>query len=185
MAGETVAEVTNDAPEGGVANALLAAVQRMILLQDNGCLSAGGAADATSAAKVKTVATVTYRVNGAQLTKGATDNLWTLTGATLTAGQVNKWLLCLDASGTASVVEGIHSTTAAGVTFADVVGADGHTYPAPGPNLCVAAQLTVTCNSSTFVPGTTSLAAGTITVVYRDGYEDTMTGAVFPVTYGN
>lgn len=185
MSGSTVVEVANDSPDGGTAHALYEAIQRLILLRDNACLSDGGSADGTTPAKVKTTATVNYLIDGEFKSKGATDDLWTLTGTTLTAGQVNKWLLCLDGSGTASVVEGNPSTSAAGVSFSDIVAADGHTYPAPGPSKCIVAQLTVVVNSSTFVPGTTSLAAGTITVTYRDGYEATMSGANYPVIYGS
>lgn len=184
MAGSNVVSATLDAPSGGIDRTVFDSVKRLVLLRDNACLAAAGTAAATTASKVKTVNTVTYLIDGQFKSLAGTDNFWTLTGTTLTAGQSNKWLLCVDGSGTASVVEGILASTVAGVTFADVTGSDGHIYPSPGPSKCVVGQLTVTCNSSTFVPGTTLLSAGTITVVYRDGYEALATGPQFPAPYG-
>ena len=184
MAGSTVVQVTDDAPNGGVAAALLGAVQHLILQMSNRTNSSAAIAIATTKSKVQAVTTSTsYTVDGAQLALAATDNFWTLTGATLTAGQVNKYLLLCDASGTASCIAGTPSTTAAGVTFAPVV-SGGHAYPSPGPSLCILGQVQVTCNSSTFVPGTTLLDAATITVVYRNGFEALATGASYPAEYG-
>lgn len=184
MAGSNVVSVTLEGITPGMDRTLYQSVRRLVLLRDNAVFSAAGAAAATTASKVKTVNTVTYLIDGQFKSLAGTDNFWTLTGTTLTAGQVNKWLLCVDGSGAASVIAGNISTTAAGVSFSDVTGSDGHTYPPPGPSKAIVAQLTVTCNSSTFVPGTTLLSAGTITVVYRDGYEATMVGAQLPTAFG-
>lgn len=185
MSQATVVEVANDSPEGGTARALYHAIQHLILRRDNATFTSGAVATGTTPQDVKTTATVTYLIDGAFHSLAATDDFWQLTGGVLAAGEVNRWLLCVDASGTASVVEGNKAASVAGVTFSDVTGADGHTYPSPGPSLAVVGILSVTVNSSTFTPGTTSLAAGTITVAYVNGYDPAAIGANYPVIYGS
>lgn len=184
MSQATVVEVANDAPEGGTGAAMLAAIQHLILRRDNATFSSGAIAHGTTATDVKTTATVTYLIDGVFKSLAATDDFWQLTGDVLSAGDVQRWLLCVDASGTASVVEGNKSDSVAGVTFSDVTASDGHVYPSPGPSLAVVGILSVTVNSSTFTPGTTALTAGTITVAYLDGYDPAAIGANYPVIYG-
>lgn len=181
MAGSNTVIVTPDQPSGGIAVACQRALQALILLRDNFCLSAAGAAIATTKSKVQIVNTVVYLIDGVFKSKGATDNFWVLpVTPVLTAGQVQKWQLCLNAAGTTVVVAGVPATTAAGVTFADVTGADGNVYPSPGPSLAVVSILQVTVNSSTFTPATTLLDAATITTTYTDGYSATLYGAAIP-----
>lgn len=180
MAGSKTVIVTPDMPSGGIAVACQAALQHLILQADNACYDTAGLTHGTTAADVKTANTVAYRVDGQLASLAAQDDFWTLTGAAMSAGQVTKWLLCVDGSATASVVQGSVASSAGAVTFADVVGADGNAYPSPGPSLCVFGSVQVTVNSSTFTPGTTSLAAGTITVVYVNGYDATLYGAAIP-----
>lgn len=131
---------------------------RMALCSANRPLGDAGASGGTAPAKVRTNATVVFQIDGEFKSKASTDDFWTLTGTTLTAGQVNKWLLYVDGAGAASVVECLVSTTAAGVVV-----------PFPTQAKSCFAYVQVTCNSSTFVPGTTSLAAGTVTTVFWDG----------------
>lgn len=77
----------------------------------------GGVTNGTTAGKAKTVNTIAYEINGRRLTKAATDDLWTMSGATTAAGQFRKVLLCLNESGTASVING---TVAASQTVAKI-----------------------------------------------------------------
>lgn len=112
----------------------------------------------TTTTKARTTAVFAYALEGAPKSKASTDDLWTLAGTTLTAGQINKYLLYLDAAGAATMAEGVPATTAAGVVL-----------PALPVAKCICGWIQVTCNSSTFVPGTTALNAGTITTVFNDG----------------
>lgn len=179
MAGSNTVIVTPDMPEGGIAKACQRALQHLILLYDNACLAAGGITHGTTAADVKTANTVTYRLDGVQKSLAAQDDFWALTGPVMTAGQVSRWLLCVDSAQAAAVVQSAVATAASGCVFADVT-SGGNAYPSPGPSLSVFGMVQVTVNSSTFTPGTTSLAAGTITVAYVDGYTAATLGAAIP-----
>lgn len=85
--------------------------------------TAAGATNGTTAGKAKTANTIAYEINGRRFTKAATDDLWTMTGVTTTAGQFRKVLLCLNESGTASIVVGV---TAASQTLAKIPDWQGH-----------------------------------------------------------
>lgn len=116
----------------------------------------------TTKSKVKTTNTVTYRVNGKSLSKAGTDDLWTLSGTVVAAVSWQKYLLLLDASGTASIIEGVQSTVAA----TSVV------LPALPQDKSVIGVLTVaTAAATTFTPGTTLLDAAGITATYQDGFD--------------
>jgi hypothetical protein len=129
-------------------------------------LSDGGVALATTKSKVKTAANVTYLINGEFKVKNATDNLWTLTGDAVAAAMFQKWLLCLDTDGAASVVIGT-----AGATAAEVV------LPAWPANKSVVGVLTVQNGSAAdFTPGTTLLDAADITATYYDGFPAALLG---------
>lgn len=138
----------------------------------NAVLSSGAVAIATTTTKVKSVATISFTVDGEFKSLAATDNFWTLTGGVLAAGESNIWLLCVDAAGAASVIEGTKATTVAGVVLGS-----------PAATVTVVGAVTVTCNSATFTPGTTALSAGTITVVYRNGIFGKMLKGYKTVTF--
>lgn len=181
MAGSKTVIVTPDFISGGIVVACQEALQALILQADNAIFSDAGLTHGTTAADVKTANTINYRIDGQnQAALTTQDDFWTLTGAAMSAGQIKKWLLCVNSSAAASVVESSTEAVATDCTFADVVGSDGNTYPAPGPSLCVVGSVQVKVNSSTFTPGTTSLAAGTITVTYVNGYDATLYGAAIP-----
>ena len=73
-----------------------------------------GIDDGTTAGKLKTTASVDYRIAGFEHTKAGTDDLWNLSGETDTdASSYRAYWLYLDASGTASVAKGTDKTTAA------------------------------------------------------------------------
>lgn len=125
--------------------------------------TAPACARGTTATKAKTTNNTTYICGGAPIAKAATDDLWTLSGTTVAVSSWQKYLLLLDASGTASIQEGVQSTTsAAAVKMA---------RPAAGQT--VIGVITVATNgSTTFIPGTTALNAAGITATFVDGFDD-------------
>ena len=123
------------------------------------CFAKGGAAIATTKSKVKLAAAVDYSIRGVMYTKAITDNLWTLTGSTVPLLGTGRWLLCLNASGTASVIAG----TASGYSASIPVDSNG------APTVCPIAEVKVVCaNAATFIPGTTLLDATDVTATYTD-----------------
>lgn len=150
--------------------------------------AAAGSAIATTTTKAKSVNTVTYAVNGAIKSKAGTDNLWDPTnaaqgsaGTVVAASSWQKYLLCLDASGTASVYEGTQSTvSAAAVSFT--------TKQLPPSTVTVIAVATVaTDGSHTFTPGTTAFNGTGITTTFSDGTDPAVfvsQGAANPVASG-
>lgn len=143
---------------GAAERAAIVAVNRLLLMVANLLKGTPGLAIGTTTTKVKFANTSGYSIDGKPLSKTATDDFWTLSGTTLSAGQSNKYLLYVDSAGAASMAEGIPATSIAGVIV-----------PFPAQAKSCFGVVTVTCNSSTFVPGTTALNAGTITVTYTDG----------------
>jgi hypothetical protein len=132
------------------------------IVSRNRCLANAAIAIATVTSQVKTVNSVSFAVDGALFTKAATDNFWTLTGAVLAISSWNKWLLCVDSAGTASVVIGTPSTVSAAA-----VG-----LPALPTSKSVIGVLTVATNgSTTFTPGTTLLGAAGITATLVNGLD--------------
>lgn len=154
----TVTRARPVAVPGSDLAAAVAQVNHLALLTANRVLADGGIGGGTTTSRARSNATITYTIDGEFFSKASTDNLWILTGTTLTAGQVNVWVLYLDSSGNASVGEGTAATSAANVVL-----------PAIPQDKAIVGSVQVTCNSSTFVPGTTALNAGTVTTVYRDG----------------
>jgi hypothetical protein len=134
------------------------------LFMGNELFSDAGVAIGSDAKKVKTAATANYKVDGVFYTKAATDDLWTLSGTTVTSGNAQKYLLCLDSAGTASIVEGTQGANAAAVVL-----------PAAPASKCVVGLLLVETTGD-FVPGTTDLSAATITDTYTDGYAPALIG---------
>lgn len=140
----------------------IANLNKIIRLCLNDCFTAVGAARGTTAAKAKTVNTATYTIDGVFKTKAGTDDFWTFSGVTVAVSSWQKYLLLIDASGTASILAGTQST----VSAAAVV------LPAPPDAKCILAVLTIaTDGSTTFVPGTTALNAAGITATFVDGID--------------
>lgn len=143
-----------------------------ILIAANSVGGAAGCATATVTSKVKTVNSVAYRIDGAFKTAIAgTDNFWILSGTTVAVAMFQKYLLLVDAAGTASIVEGIQASTAAGVVL-----------PTPPQSKSIFGVLIVATDAThTFVPGTTLLGAAGITATYIDGFDGAL---VHPVVLG-
>ena len=139
-------------------------VNRLVNLQDafhNRAQLSAGLATATVTSQVKTVTAATdYIVDGVLLSKAATDNFWTLTGATFAAGLSNKWLLLVNAAGAASVAIGTPAATLAAVVL-----------PAIPASKAVFAVLNVVNATNPFIPGTTLLGAAGVTATYTQGLD--------------
>lgn len=114
----------------------------------------------TTVQKVRTTTTATYRIDGIFKSKASTDDFWTLSGTTVTDGNFQKYLLCIDASGAASIVEGTQGASAGAVVL-----------PAWPASKSVLGILQVQTVGATFVPGTTGLDAATVTDTYYDGFD--------------
>lgn len=118
---------------------------------------------ATTTTAAKTVNSVNYFSNGVPKTKAGTDNLWTpAAGALVAISSFQKYLLLLDAAGTASVQEGVQAASAAGVTFGAL----------PASGKAIIGVLTIATDAThTFTPGTTALNAAGITATFSDGLD--------------
>jgi hypothetical protein len=139
-------------------------VNAMALLAANRCLSAGGATIGTTTTKAKSANTIVFTIDGVFKSKAATDDLWTLSGGVVPISSFQKYLLCLDASGTASVIQGVPAATAAAVVL-----------PAPPQDRAIVGVLTVATDGvTTFTPGTTALSASGITDTYVDGFDGSL-----------
>ena len=141
-------------------------------------LSAAGVARGTTATKVKIVNTLQFSVGGAQFSKAATDDFWTLSGTTVQASSWQKYLLLITGAGVASIQEGTQSVvSAAGVSWDGIskVSKWAPFITVVGTTKCVAATLTIATDSShTFVPGTTALNASGITATFTDGVDQSI-----------
>lgn len=127
-----------------------------ITKRDNVCLQAAGLASGTTPAKVKTANAIGYTINGRTYNKAATDDLFTLAGTVMAAGEVQAIFLLLDASGTASVQSsGVKkASTTTSTTERYVPGA--FNWPDPVDKAVVGAV--VITATAAFTPGTTSTA---------------------------
>jgi hypothetical protein len=153
----------NTAPKGSLLRAVAALLNRLCLDNLNSVFSAAGCITATTTSKAKFVNTTTYMTDGAFHSLAATDNFWTPNGpvlnSTATVVQANKYLLCVNAAGAATVVAGNPAPTLAQVTFTSSPDA-----------LAVFGVLSVVTNATTtFTPGTTLLGAAGITSTFNDG----------------
>lgn len=85
----------------------LDAIMGLLQAFANACLEYANIANGTTAGKLKTQATVAYRVDSQIYSKANTDDLWTLSAiATMSANQYRAVTLYLDSSGTASIDSG-------------------------------------------------------------------------------
>ena len=75
-------------------------------LYKNTAFGSSSIANATTAGKMKTTATVYYKFAETSRYKSATDNLWDLTGVSTGAAEYLKVVLCLDNGGAAQIVTG-------------------------------------------------------------------------------
>lgn len=143
-------------------NAGLAALTSQTLRNILGTMvcSFGTLAIATTKSKVKSTSTLDYMIKGIMYTKAATDNLWTLAGTALTsAGGTTRFLLCLDSSGNASVIQASLTSD----TYADLP-----VDSAGAPTVCPIGEVKVVAASVAFTPGTTLLDAAGITATYTN-----------------
>ncbi|HKR56932.1 MAG TPA: hypothetical protein VJS20_11585 [Gemmatimonadales bacterium] len=174
----TVAGLT---PDGAALNgrstgeaALIQTFNAFLMQETNTALTAAGSAQATNTTGVKSANTTTFVIDGVFKSKGATDPLWTLTGSAVTAGvggATMHYLLCLNASGTASVIQG---PTNQGSTTVWT--------PAPAnqmpQDIAACATLKISLTATTvFTPGTTALNAAGVTATFEDGCDATLWGA--------
>jgi hypothetical protein len=132
------------------------------LIARNRCMANAAIAQGTTAQKVKTVNSIAYAINGALFTKAGTDDFWTLSGTVVAVSSWQKYLLCIDNAGAASIVECTQSlVSAAAVALAAL--------PA---NKSVVGVLTIaTDGTHTFTPGTTALNGTGITATFTNGLD--------------
>jgi hypothetical protein len=163
---------TADAAVAQSHNALLSTVS-------NAVYTAAGSAQATNTTGVKSVNTTTFTIDGVFKSKTATDPLWTLTGTAVTAGgsgATMHYALCLNASGTASVVQG---PTNQGSTTVWTP-APANQLPA---DIAIVATIKISLAAATvFTPGTTSLSAAGVTSTFEDGMDAALWGAYLVTT---
>lgn len=142
---------------------------------------------ATVTSQVKTTATAPYTVGGSLFSKVATDNLWTLgVAGSLTTVAINSWqkyALCIDDVGVATVVEAKQSTVSAvAVTWENVTPLAG-TFPKNqwaalcailNASRCIFGVMTVQTTTGTFIPGTTLLGAAGITTTFKGSIDPSL-----------
>jgi len=127
----------------------------------NKCLAAGGVAMSVGTTdQLKTVNTLTYVIDGKLYTKAAADPVgaWTLGHTGLGNSEEAYYLLCVNAAGTFSTVEGTIVAAGAGCVPPDL----------PVDVAPVALLKVVTGAGGVFVPDTTALNDVGITVTYTD-----------------
>lgn len=115
----------------------------------------------TTASKVKTTQATHTIHSGVQVAAAAVDDAWTLTGGTLAAGFVRRYLLLRSAGGVFTVLASDDQTTAAACRWAQ----------RPADGLAIMGILTVANATNPFVPGTTLLSATGVTDTYQDGVD--------------
>jgi len=177
IAAAGTANIADGASNSGRTTAEGAVIQSLnaLLMQvENAAYAACGSAIATTTSKVKTVNTCPFTIDGVWYSLSGTDNFWTLTGTAVTAatgGATMHYALCVNSSGTASVVQG---PTNQGSTTVWT--------PAPANllpiDIAVIATLKISLTATTvFTPGTTALSAAGVTATYEDGMDATLWGA--------
>lgn len=164
----------------GMERSTAALANAVTLLDLNRALTAAGTARGTTAAKAKTVNTLTFTIAGAFFSKAGTDDFWTLSGTVVAAASFQKYLLLIDAAGAASIQQGTQSTiSAASVAWTSVTATAGNVQTGHGPLITVlnagkaiVGVLTIATDAThTFTPGTTALNATGITATFADGID--------------
>lgn len=130
------------------------------------CLSSAGLAIGGTASKVKLAAPngagTDFAINGLLYHKADADDVFTLSGTALAASEACVFLMCLNSSGTASIVQGEIVDTQDVENGVAVV-----SFPAvPADKCAVGAVLVETSSTGAFTPGTTELSAAGVTDTY-------------------
>lgn len=140
--------------------------------------TAAGAARATTAAKAKTVNTMTFVVLGQFYSLAGTDNFWTLSGTAVPPSSFQKYALLVDTSGVATVQEATANVVSlASVVWSNVSLLSGWApfFTIVGSTKMVAAVLSIATDASTtFTPGTTALNASGVTATFVDGIDQSL-----------
>lgn len=131
------------------------------------CLSKAGLAIGGTNTKVKILAPngagVDFAIGGKIYHKVDTDDVFTLSGAVITALHSCIFVLGLDKDGTMHVAKGTEQLTtdvAAGATPLE--------FPESDSDVCPIGYVRIDAGASAFTPGTTALTGGTVTVTYVD-----------------
>lgn len=137
---------------------------------------------ATTATQIKTTATAGFTVGGGLYSKAATDNFWTFgvagtSATTVAVSSFQKYAVCVDDAGVATVQEATQSTiSAAAVTWGNVTAQAGANPKNPWAalvsilyaNRCIFGIVTVATDAThAFIPGTTAFNATGITTTFR------------------
>lgn len=130
------------------------------------CLSKAGLAIGGTTTKVKILAPngagVDFVIGGKLYHLASGDNIFTLSGAVVTALYSCLFVLGLDKDGTAHCAKGsevLTTSVAAGTALV---------WPASDSDVCPIGYIRVDAGASAFTPGTTALTGGTVTVTYVD-----------------
>lgn len=138
---------------------------------------------ATTAQQIKTTASAQFTVGGKLFTKAATDNLWTFgvagSNTTVAVGFTQKYAVCIDDAGAATVQEATQALTAGAVTWANVTAAakaNPQNAWAPLISILNASRaifgiVTVVNVTNPFIPGTTAFNAAGVTTTFNGGIE--------------
>ncbi len=130
------------------------------------CLSKAGLAIGGTTSKVKTAAPngagTDFAIGGKLYHLADTDNMFTLSGAVITALYSCIFVLGLDKDGTAHVAKGTQKLTT------DVTAGTPLEYPESDSDVCPIGYIRVDAGAGAFTPGTTALTGGTVTVTYVD-----------------
>lgn len=123
----------------------------------NASLTAGGLAEGTNAATIKTVNTINYVVDGQLYTKAATDNIAITATAQQAISTFCLYLVTVNAAGTVTVTKGTE------------VASDTAVLPArPASSAVIGAFKIATDGVTTYTGGTTDNGAAGITDTYYD-----------------
>ncbi len=176
----SVAKYLADAGLGSMQLAAYGAANAALLNSLSRPLTAAGVTIGTTVQKVKTANTLTFTINGQFYTMNATDDLWTLSGTVVAASSWQKYALLVDTTGASgpSIVEATQSeVSAAAVTWENVSKISPwspYLTSLGSTKICVGVLTVATNSSTTFTPGTTSLAAAGITDTYIDGVDQSL-----------
>ncbi len=133
----------------------------------NVCLDKAGLVIGGTTAKAQIAAPngagVDFVINGIAYHVADADDLVTLSGDDQTALHTNVYLVQINKTGTISVVQGKEVLSAA-LTAGRVT----LTWPVADEDYVAIGAIKVAAGASEFVPGTTALTGGTVTVTYID-----------------
>lgn len=138
----------------------IAAVRNLL---GNRCFTKAVCAIGGTVQKARTTATAEYCIDGQMYSKASTDDLFVFTDVTVQPISTTCfYALCLDASGSGSIINGTPVLTAS-IT----AGTDKALIPEiPSTKCCVGAIKVVTDATGTFVPATDGLNDAAVTDTY-------------------